>query len=128
MCVFFSLWNQGYVGILLCPQISWLEQLVFRAFESKAQMHYQYCDHVIAQHNICPGGEVVQGARLESKGSLVRFPVEPYIIFILNCLLVPLPQLGAHANEIKHEHSPVFIVVFRSRQRLIIQGLYIHCI
>ena len=29
----------------------------------------------------------------------------------------------SHANEIKHDHSPVVIVVFRPQIRLIIQGL-----
>ena len=41
-----------------------------------------------------------------------KFPLKTYI-FILNFSLLPLSEQasGAHVNEIKHDHSPVVIVV-----------------
>ena len=53
------------------------------------------------------------GVRLERKGSLVRYPAETYI-FISNFSLACFPSLQVSeslANEIKHDHSPVIIVV-----------------
>ena len=46
----------------------------------------------------------------------VRIPLETYI-FILNFSLPPRSEQvsGAHVNEIKHDHSPVVIVVLDSR-------------
>ena len=48
---------------------------------------------------------------LESEGFRVRFPMETNI-FILNFSLASrFAQIdGAHANEIKHDHSPVVYV------------------
>ena len=46
--------------------------------------------------------------QLESEGSLVRFPPET-CIFILHFSFVSRSShfSGAHANEMKHDHSPV---------------------
>ena len=51
----------------------------------------------------------------------VRIPLETYI-FILNFSILACSQQlsGSHANEIKHDHSPVIIKI-----RLIALGLYI---
>ena len=45
-----------------------------------------------------------------------RIPKETYI-FIVNFSLPPRSEQvsGAHVNEIKHDHSPVVIVVLESR-------------
>ena len=48
--------------------------------------------------------------------ALVRISLETYI-FILNYSLPPRSEqlIGAHANEIKHDHSPVVIFVLDPR-------------
>ena len=66
------------------------------------------------------------GVRLESQQSLIRFLAETYI-FILNFSLVFLPYSSAEPFQIgiKHDHSPVVIVVLDPSYEswLIIQGL-----
>ena len=56
----------------------------------------------------------------------VRIPLETYI-FILNFALSPRSEQvsGAHVNEIKHDNSPVVIVVLDSIYDLSYKALYI---
>ena len=57
----------------------------------------------------------------------VRIPLET-CIFILNFSLPPRSEQvsGAHVNEIKHNHSPVVIVVLDPRYDLSYKALYIY--
>ena len=56
--------------------------------------------------------------------ALARIPLDTYI-FIMIFSLPPRSKQrsGAHVNEIKHDHSPVVMVVLDPQIRLIIQGL-----
>ena len=62
------------------------------------------------------------GIRLDIKGLLVRYLADTSI-FILNFRFPPLQISRAVANEIKHDHSPVIIVVLDPQTRLIIRGV-----
>ena len=56
------------------------------------------------------------GIRLEIKGSLVRYPAEIYIFIKKNFACLPSLQVaGTLAYEIKHDHSPLVIVVLDPR-------------
>ena len=57
----------------------------------------------------------------------VRIPLGTHI-FILNVSLPANSEqfIGAHVNEIKHDHSPVVIGVLDSRYDLSYKALYIH--